>query len=140
MSPDDYEPAKKTGIEYPRRLPPKRKSEILKLEIGNNTVYLGKGQYLNGDLGEIFIDLHKEGTAMRSIMNCFAIAVSVGLQYGVPLKTYVELFKHVRFEPNGVVRGYDKIKRTSSIVSLIFRILGTEYIDSDGYPDEEGEF
>lgn len=141
---DDYEPAKKTDITYPRRLPPKRKSEILKLqigggEIGGMTLYLGVGEYPSGELGEIFIDLQKEGTMARSLFNCFAIAVSLGLQYGVPLKTYVDFFKQARFEPNGMVCGYDKIKRASSIVSLVFRVLGTEYIDQKGYPDEEVE-
>lgn len=134
---EGYEPVDKRDIEYPRLLPPKRKSEIIKLEIGNNTIFFGVGKYPNGELGEIFIDLHKEGTALRAMCNCFAIAVSLGIQYGVPLKTYVDFFKQASFEPNGLVRGYDKIKKASSIVSLIFRIIGKEYIDPDGYLDEE---
>jgi len=134
-----YEPVKETDTKYPRRLPSKRKSEILKLRIGNNAIYLGFGEYRNGELGEIFVDLHKEGTALRSMFNCFAIAVSLGLQYGVPLKTYVDFFKQVSSEPNGIVTGYDGIKRASSIVSLIFRIAGKEYINRNDYSDEEGE-
>lgn len=124
---------------YPKKLPAKRRSKIRKLVIGNNTLYLGVGEYPDGELGEIFIDLHKEGTAFRAMCNCFAISVSLGLQYGVPLKTYVDFFKQVRFEPNGLVKGHSSIKRASSLVSLIFRILGKDYLDKNDYSDEEGE-
>src|SRR5262249_23187419 len=77
---------------------------------------------------EIFIDMHKEGAAFRSLMNCFAMAVSVGLQYGVPLETYVEQFTFTRFEPQGLVEGHDNVKFATSIVDYLFRVLGIEYL------------
>jgi ribonucleoside-diphosphate reductase alpha chain len=89
---------------------------------------LRTGEYEDGSLGEIFIDMHKEGAAFRSLMNCFAMAVSVGLQYGVPLDTYVEQFTFTRFEPHGVVSGHPNIKFATSIVDYIFRVLGVEYL------------
>jgi ribonucleoside-diphosphate reductase alpha chain len=79
-------------------------------------------------LGEIFIDLHKEGASFRSLMNCFAIAVSIGLQYGVPLEEFVEKFTFTRFEPSGMVQGHDNIKNSTSIVDYMFRLLGFEYL------------
>src|SRR5262249_39725033 len=81
-----------------------------------------------GSLGEIFIDMHKEGAAFRSLMNCFAMAVSVGLQYGVPLETFVEQFTFTRFEPQGLVEGHPNIKFATSIVDYLFRVLGVEYL------------
>ena len=89
------------------------------------------GNYEDNTLGEIFIDLHKEGTTVRSLMNCFAIAVSIGLQYGVPLEEYVEKFAFTRFEPAGFVEGHDNIKNCNSIVDFVFRLLGFEYLDND---------
>jgi len=89
---------------------------------------LRTGEYEDHSLGEIFIDMHKEGAAFRSLMNCFAMAVSVGLQYGVPLETFVEQFTFTRFEPHGVVSGHDNIKFSTSIVDYIFRVLGVEYL------------
>src|SRR6185503_4766238 len=86
------------------------------------------GEYLDGTLGEIFIDLHKEGAAFRSMMNCFAMAVSVGLQYGVPLEAFVEQYTFTRFEPQGVVEGHENVKMATSIVDYIFRALGIEYL------------
>jgi ribonucleoside-diphosphate reductase alpha chain len=80
-------------------------------------------------LGEIFIDMHKEGAAFRSLMNCFAMAVSVGLQYGVPLETYVEQFTFTRFEPQGLVEGHPYVKFSTSIVDYLFRVLGIEYVN-----------
>ena len=85
------------------------------------------GEYENGDIGEIFIDMHKEGAAYRSMMNCFAIAVSLGLQYGVPLKEYVDVFTFTRFEPSGPV-DHPNIKFATSIVDYIFRLLAMEYL------------
>src|SRR5690606_36905380 len=85
-------------------------------------------EYDDGSLGEIFIDMHKEGAAFRSLMNCFAMAVSVGLQYGVPLETYVEQFTFTRCEPHGVVTGHPNIKFATSIVDYIFSVLRVEYL------------
>src|SRR5262249_42965439 len=96
--------------------------------VGGHKVFLRTGEYEDGSLGEIFIDMHKEGAAFRSLMNCFAMAVSVGLQYGVPLETYVEQFTFTRFEPLGVVSGHPNIKFATSIVDYIFRVLGVEYL------------
>jgi ribonucleoside-diphosphate reductase alpha chain len=89
---------------------------------------LRTGEYDNGKLGEIFIDMHKEGAAFRSLMNCFAMSVSIGLQYGVPLETYVEQFTFTRFEPQGVVEGHPNVKLATSIVDYLFRVLGVEYL------------
>ena len=95
--------------------------------IGGHKVYVRTGQYENGDIGEIFIDMHKEGAAYRSMMNCFAIAVSLGLQYGVPLQEYVDVFTFTRFEPSGPV-DHPNIKFATSIVDYIFRLLAMEYL------------
>jgi ribonucleoside-diphosphate reductase alpha chain len=110
------------------RLPKKRHGFTQEAHVGGHKVFLRTGEYLDGSLGEIFIDMHKEGAAFRSLMNCFAMAVSVGLQYGVPLSTYVEQFTFTRFEPHGVVSGHDNIKFSTSIVDYIFRVLGVEYL------------
>jgi ribonucleoside-diphosphate reductase alpha chain len=91
-------------------------------------VYLRTGEYEDGTLGEVFIDMHKEGAAYRSMMNCFAIAVSLGLQYGVPLKEFVDKFTFTRFEPSGMVDGHPNVKLATSIVDYIFRVLGMEYL------------
>jgi ribonucleoside-diphosphate reductase alpha chain len=96
--------------------------------VGGHKVFLRTGEYEDHSLGEIFIDMHKEGAAFRSLMNCFAMAVSVGLQYGVPLETYVEQYTFTRFEPHGPVVGHDNIKFATSIVDYIFRVLGVEYL------------
>ena len=93
-----------------------------------NKIYLRTGEYEDGTLGEIFIDMHKEGAAFRSMMNCFAIAVSMGLQYGVPLEEYVETFTFTRFEPQGMVTGHPNIKMATSIIDYVFRVLGLEYL------------
>jgi ribonucleoside-diphosphate reductase alpha chain len=89
---------------------------------------LRTGEYDDGMLGEIFIDMHKEGAAFRSLMNCFAMSVSIGLQYGVPLQTYVDQFTFTRFEPQGPVEGHPNVKFATSIVDFIFRTLGVEYL------------
>jgi len=90
-------------------------------------VFLRTGEYEDGTLGEIFIDMHKEGAAFRSIMNCFAIAVSMGLQYGVPLEDLVDQFCFTRFEPHGRVDGHDNLRACTSVVDYVFRVLGIEY-------------
>lgn len=104
-----------------RRLPDQRAGYTQKARIGNHKVYLRTGEYEDGTLGEIFLDMHKEGAAFRSMTNCFAIAVSLGLQHGVPLDEYLDAFLFTRFEPNGVVQGNPHIKMTTSIIDYIFR-------------------
>jgi len=109
------------------RLPAKRRGWTQKAKIAGHTVFLRTGEYADGTLGEIFVDLHKEGASFRSLMNCFAIAVSIGLQYGVPLEEFVDKFAFTRFEPNGFV-DHPNIKRCTSVVDYIFRVLGLEYL------------
>jgi ribonucleoside-diphosphate reductase alpha chain len=111
------------------RLPDRRKGYTQKAIVGGHKVYLRTGEYDNGDLGEIFIDMHKEGAAFRSLMNNFAIAVSIGLQYGVPLEEFVEAFTFTRFEPAGLVQGNDTIKNATSILDYVFRELAVSYLD-----------
>lgn len=110
------------------RLPKKRRGVTQEARIGGHKVYLRTGEYNDGTLGEIFIDMHKEGAAFRSVMNCLAMSVSLGLQYGVPLSVYVDQFTFTRFEPQGVVEGHDNIKLATSIIDYIFRSLGIEYL------------
>jgi ribonucleoside-diphosphate reductase alpha chain len=110
------------------RLPKKRRGFTQEAHVGGHKVFLRTGEYDDGSLGEIFIDMHKEGAAFRSLMNCFAMSVSLGLQYGVPLETFVEQFTFTRFEPHGVVTGHPNIKFATSIVDYIFRVLGVEYL------------
>jgi ribonucleoside-diphosphate reductase alpha chain len=112
-----------------RRLPDRRAGYTQKARIGNHKMYLRTGEYEDGTLGEIFLDMHKEGAAFRSMTNCFAIAVSLGLQHGVPLEEYVDAFIFTRFEPNGVVQGNPHIKMTTSIIDYIFRELAITYLD-----------
>ena len=97
--------------------------------VGGHKVYLRTGEYADGRIGEIFIDMHKEGAAFRSLMNSFAIAVSIGLQYGVPLEELVDAFAFTRFEPSGPVQGNDTIKMATSVVDYIFRELAISYLD-----------
>src|SRR6266852_1916209 len=110
------------------RLPKKRHGFTQEAHVGGHKVFLRTGEYEDGSLGEIFIDMHKEGAAFRSLMNCFAMAVSIGLQYGVPLQTYVDQFTFTRFEPQGSVQGHPNVKFATSIVDYIFRVLGVEYL------------
>src|SRR5580658_5572242 len=110
------------------RLPHRRKSYTQKAIVGGHKVYLHTGEYEDGRLGEIFIDMHKEGAAFRSLMNNVAIAISVGLQYGVPLEEFVEAFTFTRFEPAGFVQGNDAIKNATSILDYIFRELAISYL------------
>ena len=110
------------------RLPDRRKGYTQKAAVGGHKVYLRTGEYADGRIGEIFIDMHKEGAAFRSLMNNFAIAISVGLQYGVPLEEYVDAFTFTRFEPAGLVQGNDAIKNATSILDYIFRELAISYL------------
>lgn len=110
-----------------RRLPKKRHGFTQEARVGGQKVYVRTGEYEDGALGEIFIDIHKEGAAYRSMMNCFAIAVSLGLQYGVPLEEYVNVFTFTRFEPQGTV-DHPNVKYATSIIDYIFRVLGMEYL------------
>jgi ribonucleoside-diphosphate reductase alpha chain len=112
-----------------QKLPERRKGYTQKAIVGGHKVYLRTGEYKQGKLGEIFIDMHKEGAAFRAMMNNFAIAVSVGLQYGVPLEEFVEAFTFTRFEPAGMVQGNDSIKNATSILDYIFRELAVSYLD-----------
>jgi len=118
----------KTRSAERERLPHRRKSYTQKAIVGGHKVYLHTGEYEDGRLGEIFIDMHKEGAAFRSLMNNFAIAISVGLQYGVPLEEFVEAFTFTRFEPAGLVIGNDSIKNATSVLDYIFRELGVSYL------------
>jgi ribonucleoside-diphosphate reductase alpha chain len=111
------------------KLPERRKGYTQKAIVGGHKVYLRTGEYSDGRLGEIFIDMHKEGAGFRAMMNNFAIAISVGLQYGVPLEEYVDAFTFTRFEPAGMVQGNDSIKNATSILDYIFRELAISYID-----------
>ena len=111
------------------KLPARRKGYTQKAIIGGHKVYLRTGEYDDGKLGEIFIDMHKEGAGFRAMMNNFAIAVSVGLQYGVPLEEFVDAFTFTRFEPAGMVQGNDSIKNATSILDYIFRELAVSYLD-----------
>jgi ribonucleoside-diphosphate reductase alpha chain len=111
------------------KLPERRKGYTQKAIVGGHKVYLRTGEYKDGSLGEIFIDMHKEGAGFRAMMNNFAIAVSVGLQYGVPLEEFVDAFTFTKFEPAGMVQGNDSIKNATSILDYIFRELAVSYLD-----------
>jgi ribonucleoside-diphosphate reductase alpha chain len=111
-----------------RRLPDRRKGYIQKAIVGGHKVYLHTGEFDEGELGEVFIDMHKEGAAFRSLMNNFAIAVSLGLQYGVPLEEFVDAYVFTRFDPSGPVKGNDQIKHATSILDYIFRELAISYL------------
>jgi ribonucleoside-diphosphate reductase alpha chain len=125
------EMAKRVMIRYiakRRRMPDRRKGYTQKAIVGGHKIYLRTGEYGDGTLGEIFLDMHKEGAAFRSLMNCFAIAISLGLQHGVPLEEFVEAFVFTRFEPNGPVKLNDRIKMSTSIIDYIFRELAITYL------------
>ncbi len=111
------------------KLPDRRKGYIQKAGVGGHKVYIHTGEYEDGSLGEIFIDMHKEGAAFRSLMNNFAIAISIGLQYGVPLDEFVDAYVFTRFEPAGPVSGNDRVKSATSILDYIFRELAISYLD-----------
>src|SRR5438128_4902710 len=114
-----------------RRLPAKRHGLTQEAKVGGNKIFLRTGEYEDGALGEIFIDMHKEGAALRSVMNCFAMLVSIASQYGVPLETLVEQFVFTRFEPQGPVQGHDRVKFATSVIDYVFRALGVEYLSRD---------
>ncbi|MDR2313555.1 MAG: adenosylcobalamin-dependent ribonucleoside-diphosphate reductase [Spirochaetaceae bacterium] len=111
-----------------RPLPNRRSGYTQKAKIGGHSIFIRTGEYDNGKLGEIFLDMHKEGAAFRSLLNSFAIAVSLGLQYGVPLEEYVDAFTFSRFEPNGIVQGHDYVKMATSVIDYIFRDLAISYL------------
>lgn len=114
------------GVRKP--LPNRRTGYTQKAKIGGHSIFIRTGEYEDGTLGEIFLDMHKEGAAFRSLMNSFAIAVSLGLQYGVPLEEYVDAFTFSRFEPNGMVQGHDYVKMATSVIDYIFRDLAISYL------------
>ena len=122
-----------------RRLPDRRKGYIQKAAVGGHKVYLHTGEYEDGELGEVFIDMHKEGAAFRSLMNNFAIAVSIGLQYGVPLDEFVDAFVFTRFEPAGQVTGNGAIRSATSILDYIFRELAVSYLDRQDLANADPE-
>ena len=115
-----------------RKMPDRRKGYIQKAMIGDHKVYLHIGEYDDGRVGEIFIDTNKEGELVRSLMNNFAIAISLGLQYGVPLEEYVDAFINTKFEPSGKVKGNDRILSASSILDYLFRELAISYLGREG--------
>ena len=122
-----------------RKLPDRRKGYIQKASVGGHKVYLHTGEYDDGELGEIFIDMHKEGAAFRSLMNNFAVSVSLGLQYGVPLDEFVDAFVFTRFEPAGQVTGNDTVRSATSILDYIFRELGISYLGRNDLANADGE-
>jgi len=132
--PGPVEIAEKVVVRYlakRRRLPDRRRGYTQKAVVGGHKVFLRTGEYEDGTLGEIFVDMHKEGAAFRSLMNSFAIAISIGLQHGVPLEKFADQFLFSRFEPNGIVMGNDRIKMATSIIDYIFRELAITYLGRD---------
>jgi ribonucleoside-diphosphate reductase alpha chain len=111
-----------------KSLPNRRSGYTQKSKIAGHSIFIRTGEYDDGSLGEIFLDMHKEGAAFRSLLNSFAIAVSLGLQYGVPLEEYVDAFTFSRFEPNGIVKGHDYVKMATSVIDFIFRDLAISYL------------
>ena len=111
------------------KLTNRRRGYTQKAIVGGHKVYLRTGEYSDGSLGEIFIDMHKEGASYRAMMSNFAVAVSIGLQYGVPLEEFVDAFTFTRFEPSGMVQGNDCVKNASSIIDYIFRELAISYLN-----------
>jgi ribonucleoside-diphosphate reductase alpha chain len=118
----------KGQVEKRFRMPDRRKGYIQKAQIGNHKVYLHTGEYNDGKIGEIFIDTNKEGELVKAMMNNFAIAISLGLQYGVPLDEYVDAFIDTKFEPSGNVEGNDRILSATSILDYVFRELAISYL------------
>jgi len=114
-----------------QKLPFRRAGYTQKVKIGGQSMYLRTGEYENGQLGEIFIDMHREGAAFRSLMNCFAISISLGLQHGVPLEEFVDAFVFTKFEPSGMVSGSPHVKMSTSVIDYIFRELAVTYLGRD---------
>lgn len=110
------------------KLPNRRGGYTQRADVGGQRIYIRSGEYPDGSLGEVFIDVAKQGAGYRSIMGCFAIAVSLGLQHGVPLERFVRAFTFTKFDPNGPVAGHAKIKHCTSLVDYIFRDLGAHYL------------
>ncbi|MDR2542722.1 MAG: vitamin B12-dependent ribonucleotide reductase [Treponema sp.] len=123
---DQRKAAKIRGLRKP--LPNRRMGYTQKAKIGGHSIFIRTGEYEDGSLGEIFLDMHKEGAAFRSLLNSFAITVSLGLQYGVPLEEYVDAFTFSRFEPNGIVQGHDYVKMATSVIDYVFRDLAISYL------------
>jgi len=118
------------GVNRPRfLLPERRKGWTQEAKVAGHKVYLRTGEYPDGTLGEVFIDIAKEGATLKGVLGCFAIAVSKGLQYGVPLEEFVDTFTFQTFEPRGMVEGHENIKMSNSIIDYVFRALGLEYLD-----------
>ena len=124
--PDRRKTANLRGLRKP--LPNRRMGYTQKAKIGGHSIFIRTGEYEDGNLGEIFLDMHKEGAAFRSLLNSFAITVSLGLQYGVPLEEYVDAFTFSRFEPNGMVQGHDYVKMATSVIDYVFRDLAISYL------------
>ena len=124
--PDRKKAATIRGLRKP--LPNRRMGYTQKAKIGGHSIFIRTGEYEDGSLGEIFLDMHKEGAAFRSLLNSFAITVSLGLQYGVPLEEYVDAFTFSRFEPNGLVQGHDYVKMATSVIDYVFRDLAISYL------------
>lgn len=118
----------RAGELHRRKLPSRRKGFTWEAKVNNQKIYLRTGEYDDGTLGELFIDMHKEGSTIRSMLNCFAIAISKGLQYGVPLEEFVETFIFTNFEPSGSVQGHPYVKRVKSILDYVFKVLGIQYL------------
>jgi len=112
-----------------RLLPNRRSGYTQKSRVGDHKIFIRTGEYEDGTIGEVFLDMHKEGAAFRSLMNCFAIAISLGLQHGVPLEEFVDAFVFTRFEPNGMVRGNDRIRMATSVIDYVFRELAITYLE-----------
>jgi len=118
------------GVNRPRfLLPERRQGWTQEARVAGHKVYLRTGEYPDGTLGEVFIDIAKEGATLKGVLGCFAIAVSKGLQYGVPLEEFVDTFTFQTFEPRGMVEGHENIKMSNSIIDYVFRSLGLEYLD-----------
>ncbi|MFO0695428.1 MAG: vitamin B12-dependent ribonucleotide reductase [Polyangiales bacterium] len=121
-------PATVGATPFRRRLPTRRRGFTQEARVSGHKIFLRTGEYEDGKIGEIFIDMHKEGASFRSLMNCFAISVSMGLQHGVPLESYVDQFTFTRFEPGGIVEGHPNIKFSTSMIDYVFRVLAVEYL------------
>ena len=118
------------GVNRPRfLLPERREGWTQEARVAGHKVYLRTGEYPDGTLGEVFIDIAKEGATLKGVLGCFAIAVSKGLQYGVPLEEFVDTFTFQTFEPRGMVEGHENIKMSNSIIDYVFRALGLEYLN-----------
>jgi ribonucleoside-diphosphate reductase alpha chain len=128
LPPPSFDRRKTSARGLRKPLPNRRMGYTQKAKIGGHSIFIRTGEYEDGSLGEIFLDMHKEGAAFRSLLNSFAITVSLGLQYGVPLEEYVDAFTFSRFEPNGMVQGHDYVKMATSVIDYIFRDLAISYL------------